>query len=59
MIPGIKDLPYSVRLERLDLPTLAYRRFWGDMIQVFKIMHGYNDIDRDALFTMKEEDMDL
>eukprot|EP00057_Strongylocentrotus_purpuratus_P009185 XP_011663659.1 PREDICTED: RNA-directed DNA polymerase from mobile element jockey-like [Strongylocentrotus purpuratus] len=25
MVPSIKDLPYVTRLERLDLPTLAYR----------------------------------
>ena len=59
MIPSIKDLPYPDRLERLDLPTLAYRRLGGDMIQVFTIMRGYNDIDRDALCTMKEIDIDL
>lgn len=29
------------------------------MIQVFKIMHGINDMDRDSLFTMKDVDIDL
>ena len=31
MIPDIKNLPYKNRLERLNLPTLAYRCLRGDM----------------------------
>ena len=38
-IPGFKDLEYNERLRKLDLPTLAYRRVRGDMIQVFKMLH--------------------
>ena len=37
-IPGMKDLCYSARLRKLKLPTLAYRRVRGDMIQVFKLL---------------------
>ena len=59
MVPSIKDLPYMTRLERLDLPTLAYRRLRGDMIQVFTIMNGHNDVDRDSLFSMKEVNINL
>ncbi|XP_072039474.1 uncharacterized protein [Amphiura filiformis] len=42
MIPSFRELPYEMRLRRLNLPTLAYRRLRGDMIQVYKIMHGIN-----------------
>ena len=42
MVPGLSDLPYPERLRKLNLPTLAYRRVRGDMIQTFKLM---NDID--------------
>ena len=38
MIPTIKDLSYSERLKKLKLPTLAYRRARGDMIEVYKIV---------------------
>ena len=38
MIPTIKDLPHSERLKKLKLPTLAYRRACGDMIEVYKIV---------------------
>ena len=59
MIPALKDLPYETRLQRLNLPTLSYRRLRGDMIQVYKIMHGLNDIKINNLFTMKELEINL
>ena len=37
-IPGMSDLPYEERLKKLKLPTLAYRRTRGDMIEVYKIL---------------------
>ena len=42
-LPGFKDLSYTERLKCLRLPSLAYRRERGDMIEVFKMVHGlYN-----------------
>ena len=32
--PGINDISYQERLERLKLPILTYRRTCGDMIKV-------------------------
>ena len=32
-LPYLKDLPYPERLKKLNLPTLAYRRLRGDMIE--------------------------
>ena len=43
MIPTIKDLSYSERLKKLKLPTLAYRRARGDMIEVYKIVPDIYD----------------
>ena len=43
MIPTIKDLSYSERLKKLKLPTLAYRRARGDMIEVYKIVTDIYD----------------
>ena len=43
MIPGYSDLSYPERLRKLKLPTLAYRRIRGDMIQVYKIMNDFYD----------------
>ena len=36
--PGMKNLSYPERLNKLGLPTLAYRRIRGDMIEVYKII---------------------
>ena len=38
-------MSYTNRLLHLNLPTLKYRRFRGDMIEVFKITHGIYDSD--------------
>lgn len=42
-IPGFKDLSYSKRLKKLDLPTLAYRRLRGSMIEVYKVFNTYDE----------------
>ena len=54
-IPNINKLSYHERLEKLDLPTLSYRRSRGSMIETFKILHGYyNDNCLSSLFTIKD-----
>ena len=50
ILPNLKELEYAERLRHLDLPTLAYRRVRGDLIQMYKIVHGLNDIRQEALF---------
>lgn len=35
IVPGLKDLTYPDRLQRLKIPTLSYRRLRGDLIQVY------------------------
>jgi ribonuclease P/MRP protein subunit RPP40 len=52
LLRELKDLPYEQRLQALELPSLVYRRLRGDMIQTFKILHGYEDIDPSCLFQM-------
>ena len=42
-LPYLKDLSYPERLKKLKLPTLAYRRIRGDMIETYKIIKGVYD----------------
>ncbi len=45
LVPGLYDMSYKERLQLLNLPSLAYRRIQGDMIEVFKLVHpelGYD-----------------
>lgn len=46
LLPSVRDLPYPERLRRLGLPSLEHRRNRGDMIDMFKYMHGLYDVDR-------------
>ena len=38
LIPSLKNLSYPERLRALNLPTLAYGRRHGDMIELYKIL---------------------
>ena len=40
---GMKNLEYAQRLRCLKLPSLQYRRFRGDLIEVFKLTHDLYD----------------
>ena len=51
-VRAVRKLPYTERLRELGLPTLQYRRERADMVQVYKVMHGIDDIDPRALFTL-------
>ena len=43
LVPGLQQLSYPDRLRKLKLPTLAYRRARGDMIQMYKILTNNKD----------------
>ena len=40
MVSGLHELPYPTRLCKLKLPTLVYRRRWGDAILVHKLINS-------------------
>ena len=50
IIPSLRHLEYTARLEQLNLPSLQHRRRRGDLIQVFKIVSGMDRIDASSLF---------
>ena len=54
LIPGLRDLRYEERLKECGLTTLEKRRVRGDQIEVFKILNGYENIDSNIFFEIKE-----
>ena len=55
MIPELRDLSYEERLKECSLTTLETRRLRGDQIEVFKILIGYENIDRNMFFSLKKD----
>ena len=54
----LRDLDYKERLKQLQikLPTLKYRRYRGDLIQVFKIINETDDLKFEDFFTTTKLD---
>lgn len=49
MIQGMTGHTYEDRLKLLDLPTLVYRRYRGDAIEVYKYLRGVYNVDSSSL----------
>ena len=61
LVPGFKEEDsYATRLKKLKLPTLAYRRVRGDMIQMYKLLtenkDGY-DKSLPSMFTYSDTEL--
>ena len=55
-IAGLSKLKYEDRLKELNLPSLAYRRVRGDLIETYKIVHGcYDPITTNNLFEINND----
>ena len=50
MVASIRNQPYESRLKSLDLTTLVERRKRGDLIQMYKIMHNIDKVDKSNRF---------
>ena len=46
LVPRLKHMSYPTRLAELRLPTLIYRRRRADMIQVYRILSGMDNLDK-------------
>ena len=57
MIPSLKGLTYSQRLEALNLTSLETRRLRGDLIEVYKIVKGFDDINSSKFFKFSETNL--
>ena len=62
MIPKLRNISYELRLKECGLTTLETRRL-RDQIEVFKILNGYENIDRNIFSQSRKreglEDMEL
>jgi len=54
MVPGFSKLSYEERLRKLRLPSLEYRRKRGDMIEVYKYLHGIYSVDCTTLLPLED-----
>ena len=55
-ILGMKNLTYHERLTRIKLPSLEYRRFRGDLIETYKILHSlYDPLTTRSLLTVDSQ----
>ena len=63
MIQKLKNISYEMRLKECGLTTLETRKLRGYQIEVFTILNGYENIDRNICSrSMKREgpeDMEL
>ena len=50
MLPDLKNMSYPERLKILGLTTLESHRLRGDLIEIFKIVKGFDNIDRNIFF---------
>ena len=50
MIKGLENDPYEIRLKKTGLISLEMRRLRADLIEVFKIMKGMEDVSQDMFF---------
>ena len=63
MIQKLRNISYEMRLKGCGLTTLETRRLRGDQIEVFNILNGYENIDRNIFSRSRKiqelEDMEL
>ena len=55
MIQKLTNISYEMHLKECGLTTLETKRLRGVQIVVFKILNGYENIDRNIFFSVKEE----
>jgi len=54
LIPSIRHMDYQSRLRALNLFSLESRRLRGQLIEAFKILRGFDNVDHQHLFTLNE-----
>ena len=55
MVLGLRSKAYEDKLAELNLMSLEKRRTKYDLVQVFKVVHGYDNVDYATWFTLVGE----
>ena len=55
LVNSIRNLPYHEILKTLKIPTLSYRRFRGDMIEVYKLLNAKEGLRFETFFQRNEQ----
>lgn len=55
MVPELKELQYEERLRALKLPSLTYRRLRGDLIEMYKLLHGFYNVDTNKFLQINKD----
>ena len=53
MVREFRNLTYDERLEKANLTSLETRRIRGDLIEVFKIMQGFDNVENEQYFVLE------
>ena len=56
MVSGLRGRTYLERLVELDLLSLQERRTLQDQVQLYKIIHGYDNVSHTTWFTLVQDD---
>ena len=54
LVPSMRNYSYVERLKLFNLTTLETRRIRGDLIEVFKILKGYEDVNAQTFFELSQ-----
>ena len=52
MVPVLRHLQYEDRLKKQGIYSLTARRLRGNLIETFKLLHGYTNINYEIFFKL-------
>ena len=56
---GLRKCSYPIRLQKLGITSLRERKVRGDMIEVYKLLTGKEQVDHKQFFTLADMPYDL
>jgi len=59
LVAGLRKYSYPVRLQKIGTTSLVERRVRGDMIEVYKLLTGKEQVDHKQFFTLADMPYDL